>query len=47
MVELLDPEHPKPPGLKVAEQGQLVVVPLGPLFEQCNPKRREWPQKLP
>jgi hypothetical protein len=47
MVELLDPEQPKPPGLKVAEQGQLVVVPLGPLFEQCNPKRREWPQKLP
>lgn len=32
-VELFEPEHPTPPGLQVAEQGQLEVVPLGPLFD--------------
>jgi hypothetical protein len=32
-VELYGPEQPTPPGLQVAEQGQLGVVPLGPLFE--------------
>jgi hypothetical protein len=32
-VELFGPEQPNPPGLQVAEQGQLGVVPLGPLFD--------------
>jgi hypothetical protein len=32
-VELFGPEQPTPPGLEVAEQGQLAVVPLGPLFD--------------
>jgi hypothetical protein len=32
-VELFGPEQPDPPGLQVTEQGQLDVVPLGPLFE--------------
>jgi len=32
-VELFGPEQPTPPGLQVAEQGQLGVVPLGPLFD--------------
>ena len=35
-VELFGPEQPNPPGLQVAEQGQLDVVPLGPLFEPEN-----------
>jgi hypothetical protein len=34
--ELFGPEQPTPPGLEVAEQGQLGVVPLGPLFEPEN-----------
>jgi hypothetical protein len=33
-VELFGPEQPTPPGLQVAEQGQLGVVPLGPLFDK-------------
>jgi hypothetical protein len=33
-VELFGPEQPNPPGLQVAEQGQLGVVPLGPLFQK-------------
>jgi hypothetical protein len=33
-VELFGPEQPNPPGLQVAEQGQLRVVPLGPLFQK-------------
>jgi len=33
-VELFGPEQPNPPGLQVAEQGQLGVVPLGPLFDK-------------
>ena len=32
--ELFGPEQPNPPGLQVAEQGQLGVVPLGPLFDK-------------
>ena len=32
-VELFGPEQANPPGLQVAEQGQLGVVPLGPLFD--------------
>ena len=32
-VELFGPEQPNPPGLEVIQQGQLPVVPLGPLFE--------------
>jgi hypothetical protein len=32
-VELYGPEQPNPPGLQVAEQGRLAVVPPGPLFE--------------
>jgi hypothetical protein len=32
-VELYGPEQPTPPGLQMAEQGQLGVVPLGPLFD--------------
>ena len=31
--ELFGPEQPTPPGLQVTEQGQLGVVPLGPLFD--------------
>jgi len=31
--EVFGPEQPTPPGLEVAEQGQLAVVPLGPLFD--------------
>jgi hypothetical protein len=34
--ELFGPEQPTPPGLQVAEQGQLDVVPLGPLFQLEN-----------
>ena len=30
---LYGPEQPLPPGLEWVEQGQLEVVPLGPLFE--------------
>ena len=30
---LYGPEQPLPPGLERMEQGQLGVVPLGPLFE--------------
>jgi hypothetical protein len=33
-VELYGPEQPTPPGLQVAEQGRLDVVPLGPLFDE-------------
>jgi hypothetical protein len=32
-VELFGPEQPIPPGLQIAEQGQLDVVSLGPLFD--------------
>jgi hypothetical protein len=32
-VELFGPEQPHPPGLELMQQGQLQVVPLGPLFE--------------
>lgn len=32
-LDLFGPEQPNPPGLQVAEQGQLDVVSLGPLFE--------------
>jgi hypothetical protein len=32
-VVMYGPEQPTPPGLQVAEQGQLGVVPLGPLFK--------------
>ena len=35
-VELYGPEQPTPPGLQVAEQGQLGVVPLGPLFDESQ-----------
>ncbi|MCT0200287.1 hypothetical protein KQ313_11410 [Synechococcus sp. CS-1325] len=31
--ELFGPEQASPPGLQLAEQGQLAVVPLGPLFD--------------
>jgi hypothetical protein len=34
--ELFGPEQPNPPGLQVAEQGQLDVVPLGSLFQMEN-----------
>lgn len=27
------PEQPQPPGLQLVHQGQLEVMPLGPLFE--------------
>jgi hypothetical protein len=30
---LYGPKQPLPPGLERTEQGQLPVVPLGPLFE--------------
>jgi hypothetical protein len=30
---LYGPEQPLPPGLERVDQGQLGVVPLGPLFE--------------
>jgi hypothetical protein len=33
-VETFGPEQPNPPGLQLAEQGQLGVVPLGPLFHK-------------
>ena len=32
-VELFGPDQPNPPGLELMQQGQLQVVPLGPLFE--------------
>ena len=32
--ELFGPEQVLPPGLQLAEQGQLPVMPLGPLFEE-------------
>jgi hypothetical protein len=35
-VELFGPEQPNPPGLQVVEQGQLGVVPLGPLFDESR-----------
>ena len=31
LVELFGPEQPNPPGLELMQQGQLQVVPLGPL----------------
>lgn len=31
--QVFGPEQPNPPGLQVAEQGQLDVVQLGPLFD--------------
>ncbi len=34
--QVFGPEQPNPPGLQVTEQGQLDVVPLGPLFEPEN-----------
>ncbi|CAK6701083.1 hypothetical protein VB734_08275 [Synechococcus sp. BA-124 BA4] len=34
--ELFGPEQANPPGLQVAEQGQLAVVPLGPLFDESQ-----------
>ena len=33
-VELFGPEQPNPTGLELMQQGQLEVVPLGPLFEK-------------
>jgi len=33
-VELFGPEQPNPPGLELMQQGQLEVLPLGPLFEK-------------
>jgi len=33
-VKLFGPEQPNPPGLELMQQGQLEVVPLGPLFEK-------------
>jgi hypothetical protein len=41
--EVFGPEQPNPPGLQVAEQGQLAVVPLGPLFggQSANTSRNE------
>ena len=33
-VELFGPAQPNPPGLELMQQGQLEVVPLGPLFEK-------------
>jgi hypothetical protein len=35
-VELFGPEQPNPPGLQVVEQGQLDVLPLGPLFDESQ-----------
>jgi hypothetical protein len=32
--QVFGPEQPNPPGLQVQEQGQLDVVPLGPLFKK-------------
>ena len=32
--ELFGPEQELPPGLQLAEQGQLPITPLGPLFEE-------------
>ena len=32
--ELFGPQQPLPAAMQVAEQGQLDVMPLGPLFEQ-------------
>ena len=32
-VELFGPEQPNPAGLELMQQGQLEVVPMGPLFE--------------
>jgi hypothetical protein len=31
------PEQDLPPGLRLIEQGQLGVIPLGPLFEGLDP----------
>jgi len=36
--ELFGPEQPNPAWLQRVEQGQLGVVPLGPLFEGQSPK---------
>jgi hypothetical protein len=33
-VELFGPEQPNPSGLELMQQGQLEVVPLGPLFDE-------------
>jgi hypothetical protein len=32
-VQLFGPEQPNPPGLELMQQGQLPVLPLGPLFD--------------
>ncbi len=34
--ELFGPEQPLPAGLERVEQGQLDVVPLGPLFQDAE-----------
>ena len=38
-VELYGPEQPTSPGLQLVEQGQLAVVPLGPLFDGQSGKK--------
>jgi hypothetical protein len=35
--ELFGPEEPLPAGLERMEQGQLDVMPLGPLFDDSDP----------
>ena len=35
-VKLFGPEQPNPPGLELMQQGQLPVLPLGPLFDGQN-----------
>jgi hypothetical protein len=35
-VKLFGPEQPNPPGLELMQQGQLAVLPLGPLFDGQN-----------
>ncbi len=32
-MKLFGPEQPNPPGLELMQQGQLPVLPLGPLFD--------------
>ena len=32
-VKLFGPDQPNPPGLELMQQGQLPVLPLGPLFD--------------
>ena len=46
-VELFGPAQPNPRGLELMQQGQLEVVPLGPLFEGNQEAQPLAPRRIP